>query len=199
MNQLILSNKELSHQYSDCSNLSEVIKKVEENGWADGKVICGITVNGIKLSEDDEKKFQQSSISEISEIQFQLNNVNAVVESTIKSLLEWFPAGIEGTLLTSELLRSGDELKAFEVFTQVVESCCWVSDSLHLLQSMCANKITEQNLSEVWEASEKVLKQNIESLITSIKTKDYQLTADLLEYELIKSLEDWSAILKQLL
>ena len=88
MNQLILSNKELSYQYSDCSNLSEVIQKVEENGWADGKVICGITVNGIKLSEEDEKKFQQSSISEINKIEFQLNNVNSVVESTIKSLLE---------------------------------------------------------------------------------------------------------------
>ena len=95
-------------------------------------------------------------------------------------------------------MRSGDELKAFEVFTQVVESCCWVSDSLHLLRSMWANKITQKELTEKWGASEKVLKQNIENLITSIKTKDYQLTADLLEYELTKSLEDWSVILKQL-
>ena len=53
-------------------------------------------------------------------------------------------------------------------------------------------------MTQTWDQSEIVLKQNIEALITSISTKDYQLTADLLEYELTKSLEDWSHILKQL-
>ena len=198
MNQLILSNKEITTNFSDCNSLSDVIKKVEKDGWDNGNVICGITLNGMKLTEEDENKFHASSVTEINQIEFQLNNISNVVDSTIASILEWFPSGIEGTMMTAELLRKGDELKAFEVFTQVVESCCWVSDSLNLLKSMCSEKIKAQSMTQTWDQSEIVLKQNIEALITSISTKDYQLTADLLEYELTKSLEDWSHILKQL-
>lgn len=198
MNQLILSNNDIATNFSDCNTLSDVIKRVEKDGWDNGNVICGITVNGMKLTEEDENKFQASSVEEIKHIEFQLNNIDSVVDSTISSIVEWFPAGVEGTLLTAELLRSGDELKAFEVFTQVVESCCWVSDSLNLLKSMCSQKIANQGLTDIWQNSEVELKKNIESLISAISTKDYQLTADLLEYELSKSLEDWAQILKKL-
>lgn len=199
MNQLILSNKEIAANYSDCNTLSDLISKIEKKGWTEGQVICGITLNGMKLSEGDEQKLQASAATDINEIHFQLNNINSVVESTVSSILEWFPAGVEGTLLTSELLRAGDEIKAFEVFTQVVESCCWVSDSLHLLKTMCDKKIKEKDLLQRWDSSEVKLKSDIENLISSIKSKNYQLTADLLEYELVESLQEWSSILKLLI
>ena len=77
MNQLILSNKEITTNFSDCNTLSDVIKKVEKDGWDNGNVICGITLNGMKLTEEDENKFHASSVTEINQIEFQLMSLSA--------------------------------------------------------------------------------------------------------------------------
>ena len=51
------SSEDLKEQFEGCLDLGEVISRLESDFLKDGEVICGIRVNGMFLTQEDELKF----------------------------------------------------------------------------------------------------------------------------------------------
>lgn len=188
------NNSEISQYFSNCHDLQQVISKVEEDSWAEGRVICEIHVNGMKLSEEDEIRFAESPLAEINQLMVTTNTVDSVLQTTIDSVSKWLPVGREGSLKVADLIRLGQEVEAQQLFLSLIDSCLSINDSLHLLKALKAKELEARQLMALWEDCEENYKVKINELLDAFERQDMILVADILEYELSECIGDWDKL-----
>lgn len=177
--------------FSSCGNLREVIGQIEGRARGRGRVVCGISVNGMRLSEQDELRLANTELKDIEFIEVETEDPAHLVRSTLDSQLALINEIERVGLACAEAFRRPDLSQAEALLLSLLDGCRWLTDSLMALrgaESWWAS--SETDLSQ-WNEAENDFRRVTKEVLGAVETKDLILLADLLEYDLANSLGRW--------
>lgn len=189
------SNEDLREEFEGCLDLGEVISRLETDFLKDGEVICGIRVNGMFLTQEDELKFSDSHVSDISELEVSSQRPEDLINNSMESVLSWVPKVRDYAIEVADTFRGQDQKEAQKSFGDIVDGCRWLTDALGLLKGILTKNSAQESFAERWEILEKELSTIIVEISSSYDRKDYMCLADILEYELSSSMDKWLELL----
>lgn len=185
------NSQELQKQFPDCATLQEIITCIEAEFSGRGEVICEVRVNGHLLNEEEEKKFAESSTSEIRDLSVRSNPPANLIIDAIRSAIVMIPDLEKSCLKTADLLRGSDFGLAQLSFHECLEGCQWLVDTLIHIRGAASGIQFPISQPERWFEAEKLIARVIREMSEAYTGKDFVLVADLLEYELTGALEVW--------
>lgn len=187
---------DIGNSFSDCRDLGEVISKLEKQKWQEGKVICEVLVNDLKLTESDESKFSRTTLEELKTLSVRVKSPDELINGAQESLICWVPIVQDKAIAVAEQLRNGNYVMAMQNLKKVFEGCTWLSDALVLLRNLAlGDRLIDPVFASNWNQQESQFNQLIRDLMGSLERKDYLELADLLEYEVSSNLDKWLEIL----
>lgn len=186
---------EIQKQFSDCRDLKEIISRLERDFSARGEVICEIRVNGLVLHESDETKFAASPLGEINSLAIASERPEDLIRDAMVSALDYIPRIRTACDTVSELFRGSDIRKAQTRFTDVLDGCKWLVDTITSLRGAAQGIGRPILLRDRWLLAENRFSEVVTQILGAHQRRDNVLTADLVEYELGNVLEQWSDVL----
>ncbi|MGE3972902.1 MAG: hypothetical protein AB7F59_00095 [Bdellovibrionales bacterium] len=195
MNENYLSAQQISEGYSQYENLGDLITNIELAAQAQGQVVCEVKVDGLLLTEEDEKRFRNTSLNGIKNISYKTQEIQNLVKESIVSVLQYLARLTETAIVTSEKLRLGQWDEAYSTLNAVVSGTEWVVDMLSQIRIVDKKA---QALDLDWQALDDEFLKTTRSLLEAFEKADYVLVADLLEYDWSNSLEKWLSLVNRL-
>lgn len=186
---------EIQKQFSDCRDLKEIIKRLETDFSTRGEVICEIRVNGLVLHESDETKFAASELAAIRQLAIASERPEDLIRDAMVSALDYIPRLRSACETVSEHFRGADLRLAQTRFTEVLDGCQWLVDTIVSLRGAAEGINRPIRSGDSWTAAETHFSQVINQILGAHQTRDHAQTADLVEYELNNVLERWSNVL----
>jgi hypothetical protein len=192
----IISSENLREKYSELPDLKSLIRTIETELQSDGFVVCQFVLNGMTLSEEDEKRMETATFSEIKELIIRYQNLDELLDSLLKGWIEEIPKLIAQA---DELSKDAREQRLDQRLTPLVrfvDSCQFLADSLNSFRTIIQVEIiAEENR---WAILEKNFQTAVAELLTAFEQKDYVLVADVLEYDVADALQNWFDLLAQI-
>jgi hypothetical protein len=195
MNLLAYDKSDLLQAFGKDSDLSQIFSAVEELLRARGEVVCQFRVNGLNLTEENEKKLAQVPIHDI-----ELLEVESQLPSDLIGLIlrEWtlqLPSMIDQADRLSKALREKGFEGQMRALVQLIDSCQMLVDSLVSFDSLYADHALLQ--SNAWKSAESFMAKSIGEALEAFQKKDLVLLADVMEYDIGQALVNWSELLVQ--
>lgn len=202
MESLTLPRGELVARFAHDLKLKDVIVKLEEIVRAEGKVVCGIKVNGMQFSEIDESRFALAGLDEIEEIELQIEKIESLVDESLRSLRDYVFSLKEMSISTADRFREGLTPEAQKLFIETATAVQRLTDALAALKPNLKRrrsadmdmKSVEKSI-EAWSEAETHMIQTVRELMLAYEKQDFTLVSDVLEYEVYTSLEKWLDII----
>lgn len=186
---------ELDSQFSECETLKQVIDSIEGSFSGKGEVICEIRVNGLLLDESDEKKFAESSTSEIQVLEVRANKPDELIRDALQSTLAVIPDLEKASYEAAEKLRGANVKEGQHAFGEVLQGCQWFFDTLMHVRGAASGTTMPIGYIERWFEAEKLIGQVVGELSQAFGKNDSVLLADLLEYEVTGALAVWNEVI----
>ncbi|MCB0349608.1 MAG: hypothetical protein KDD38_00395 [Bdellovibrionales bacterium] len=193
-------NKEdIATQFPIEHKLKDIVAKLEQMAEADHKVICRLRVNGLLLSENDENRFAATEHKDINEIEIELENLFSLISGTVQSLTEFAVALKETVAKTADAFREGGTPNANRRFANAMPAIQCLADALIALKPNLGQILkSKPGFSQRWDDSEVQMMKMVTELIAAYEKQDFVLVSDVLEYELLNSIDNWIELLAQL-
>lgn len=199
MTTLTWSSEQIQTEFADCENLKDIISSVENRMWKNGEVVCGISVNGYALSEEQESQFSGSNINEIRELKIESNRPEALVSQTLESISDCLPDLVAQTDKVAGEFRNVKAKEASVVVSELLESFRWFTDAVFLVRMQLEGWAeVEENLN-LWRQTEEKHSKVFKGLIAAFEAGDEILVADVLEYDVADVFEDWRRLIPEVL
>ena len=183
------SNADLKKNFPLALNLGNLIEALTQWFESRGRVICSISVNGMKLKESEEVKFANVKISDIQELRVESHTPEGLLDESLIGCQEHLLRIIDVYEKCAYLFRVQDipyasryhelALTGIYHFVDLVNNYAIVYESLR------------GKLSSAWLKCAQDLPECLTKICSAYEQKDYNLIADILEYELLEILENW--------
>lgn len=180
-----------TESFSGCENLQQLIGQIEGQARGRGRVVCGISVNGMKLSEQDEMRLAETELKDIDFIEVETEDPVHLVRSTLESQLALINEIERVGLACSNAFRGLDLSQAESLLLSLLDGCRWLTDSLMALRGAEAWWETNETDRVHWGHAENEFRRVTKEVLGAVEAKDFILLADLLEYDLANSLGQW--------
>lgn len=185
--------------FSVGQKLKDIVAQLEKMAEAQNKVVCRIRINGLLLSESDESRLASTDYKDIEELEVELESLNSLVISSIRSLTDFANALKKNSVESAERYREGHAQELNHHFAGIVGQVQCLAEALVALKP---NLIRTLNFNEVlaarWVAAEEHMMKTVKELILAFEGQDFVLVSDVLEYELHNSIANWLVILNEL-
>lgn len=192
----VISNQTLREKYSEFSDLKSLIRTIETELQADGFVVCQFVLNGMTLSEDDEKRMEKASVNEIKELVIRYQNLDELLDSLLRGWIEEIPKLVAQADELSQEAREQRLDQKLTPLVRFVDSCQFLVDSLNSFRTIIeVEAIAEGNR---WGVLEQKFQSSVGELLNAFEKKDYVLVADVLEYDVADALQNWFDLLAQI-
>lgn len=195
MEVLKFSGAEIASNFAKCENLSEVIGQLESQMSEQGRVICRVHVNGLPFTEEDEKRFGASGLSEIKDLEIEAEDIEHVVADSIQSLIGFVEGLKEECVKASEKIRESKSPKTENLVGDIFKNVQWLASALQVLRPQLDPVSPE--FAEKWLTNETHMVHTARELASAVEGDDFVLLADVVEYELYNSLDKWRETLSQ--
>jgi len=189
MEVLKLQKTEIEKTYGDCRNLREIVDRLEVKLQQHGQVICRLHVNGLSFSEQDEERFAQTQVNDISELTIESEVVKDVISGSVRSLIEFIAQLKETCVDDADRFRSGNITEAQSLFANVMRNTQWLIGALQALEPQM--DVQNLRLKDMWRTNETHMVHTARELMEAYELGDFVLLSDVLEYELYTSLDKW--------
>jgi len=193
-----ISSAELAAEYANCQTLGEVVVELEKKMRAQGRVVCNISVNGMRLSEADEHRLGGTSLHELRHVELEIEEPRELVLSTLHSQIQLSGELQRLSLSAAETFRGLDLNPAQAVLISLLDGCRWFTDGLVALKSAPSSLIELPFAPSQWDLSEAEFRRVMSEILAAVERRDYILLADLLEYDLGNALDRWRGLLTQI-
>jgi hypothetical protein len=188
---------EIQKQFGDCDTLQAVIERLETDYQSRGEVICEIRINGMLLGETDEVRLSSARVEEIESLAIASEKPVDLINGTLLSAADYVPRLHKACESASELLRGENQKLAQINFTELLDGCQWLSDTVVYLRS-AADGVGKPIVNALdWRSAEVRFGEVIGEILAAFEKRDFVLVADLVEYELFNVLEFWSQIIQR--
>lgn len=201
----------LNHQAEDIStdgiqSFGELMANVARRAEKDGARIIKVKLNGEDITGKDHSLLNPLPLIEVQDLEIQTGDPKVLARSSLYSLADFLEQLLKELQNTAELFRLGNQersnqsflrcLDGLQVFMHSLEHCRRLLglsfELLFVPNSQGRNEITvAENRRRLFEV--------LDSMIEAQTNQDWILLADLLEYELIPTLEDWRYIVPAIL
>jgi hypothetical protein len=197
MEVLKYSRDEIAREYSDCAELKDIILALENSTKKLGRVICMVKVNGLKLSESDEERLADTKISEIHEIEIQVSEADIILKNSVNALEDYIQVLRQRVLSASEQFRNSRGQTMAHLFAEIIQSTQLLNEALMTLKPvMLKNANGNSAFNELWQKTENHFLSTISELAAAYEAQDFVLVADVLEYEMHTSVDNWFDIIR---
>lgn len=206
---------DLVKHYTPETLLSDVFADIESDLSVESRVVCRYIINGMELSETDEYRFSKAKLSEVDTIEILVDDLTALVKDVVRSWIEALPELMEKTEKFSDSIRTvhGKKVQNFAgvskqqmapyimkismtAFNNLFENCEYLVASLDSLKDV-GPKLDFFETTD-WQNAKDNMKTVLFQCLTTFEQKDFQVLADILEFELIPCFEVWNKQLIEL-
>jgi hypothetical protein len=196
MNTLKVNREELQSKFPELESLGQVIRHFEAEFTKTGQVICQFKINGLDLTEEDEVRFQDLSALEIDDMEINFQTPENLLLGLLDGWLEKTPRLIkEADALSSHIRFKGIDGQ-FKVLVDLVDDAQLLVDSLFSIDSLFSR--FEVVASEKWRTNEATMATAVGQTLNAFQGKDFNLLADVLEYDLSHCLQVWLELMTAL-
>jgi hypothetical protein len=196
MNRITYSKQELAQQFRSDQKLGEIFRILEKQIQNKGEIICRFSVNGIALSEQDEKKFADFEMHEIELLEVDCQSPETLLSEVTENWTQSLPRLIKKSDQLSQTIRFNGIENQMAQFVDIVDSCQFLVESLMSLRSLCQGY--EFFKPAEWKRGEEMTARAIAEVLSAFEKKDLVLLADVLEYDLGHCLQNWLETLTEL-
>lgn len=196
MKTISYSKDQLKSSFGLHDKLESVFRKIEADLMQTGEVVCRFKVNGLDLSEADEKRFETYQLTEVELIEVESESKDLLLTEVIKSWISSLPQLISQTDQLALQFKEQKNDGLFKQFVDLVDSCQFLIDSLISLRTIVNNYPPE--LHKQWQESQKLTVHAISEALEAFEKKDFIILSDILEYDLGNCLQNWLETLKTL-
>jgi hypothetical protein len=196
MEKISFNQEELRTKCGEASTLALMTKCLEKEFFDDGAVVCRVFVNGTALSEEDEYRFRDLRINEIQNLDFEIADADILVLDLVENWIRSLPMVVDSCEKVSEQFRLKGVEGSLRLFTDVIDACQYLVDSLGPLQVYL--RLRDAEFARRWRAAESSLNKATIEIFSAFERQDYVFLADLLEYDLLSSLQEWESLMKSL-
>ncbi|MDP8207689.1 MAG: hypothetical protein P9L92_13565 [Candidatus Electryonea clarkiae] len=194
MIETIIDGNQAVNDFSDISTIAEAVRKIAKTLSEDRSVIK-VYLDGQDVTGQFE--VQEDELSNHNRLEVTTGRMDMVALEALESLTDFHAALLKELNQVSEEYRVGDEEKAHQIFAKCLDG----------LQILMKTTITAANLLRM-KATDIVSGENnlekttldinslLDEMIEAQTQRDVILLADLVEYELIPSMEDWGGYMK---
>ncbi len=190
-----LTTSELSAEFAGCATLGEIVIELEKKAKAQGRVVCKILVNGMRLSEADEQRLFRISIDGLKDLEFETEDPAELIMSTLRSQIEMSAEISRASISVSDAFRRLDLHPAQGLLVTLLDGCRWFTDGLVAIKSAPPSLITFNFEDSQWNLAEAEFRRVVTEILAAVERQDYILIADLLEYDLGNALDRWKIVL----
>lgn len=182
--------------FLECTNLNELIQRIEIEQAKIGRVVCQFKLNGLKISEEDEGRMSNMPIDEILSLEIQVENPSVLVQEMVTTALELLQTLERSTDRLSELLAGTEETEYKKTFFKIIDDTSLLAECLSVVRHHFLNQFPDRR--HLWFKEEEHLNGTLIDLLNAVQVQDQILTTEIIEYELANSLATWAELLKSL-
>lgn len=186
------NQEQIKISFPEAKNLQDVMSSISGNVSQSGSVVCEVTVNGMRLTEEEEARFSYTPVQDIDSLTIRAQDTARLLDTSLDGCHEYLNQLIVGFEKAALLFRSEDLNAAHSFYSSCIEA------AQHFIDLITHYKVVHQSvrgaLTQDWDNLEGKLRQTLCDILEAYKKKDYILVADLLEYELINNLSCWQAL-----
>lgn len=117
-----------------------------------------------------------------------------VVLDSLNSAKHYLPKLRDGFSRISMYFRNGKDFEGIQLFTQAIEGLDWF---LHVAEAISTFYGSEEKLTYINDELG-TISDIIMTLSQAWGNRDYLLTADIIDYEMIPNLEKWNSLIEKL-
>ena len=193
MERFKIESKDLLQFYGEEATLSQVFGDIEKELDAKNCVVCQYFINGEAIPEMEEISYSDWKISQVQTLEYLSEDSDQLVVDVLQSWVDALPELIEKTEKISEDLRFNPQAKTLNSLVTLFENCEFLVQSIIPLKVYIPAS-SAAGLEMVNEADQKTT-QTLQEAIVSFEKKDFNLLADIIEYDLISALQSWEKVL----
>lgn len=197
MDRFKITGDKLANFYATETKLMQVFKDIEMDLKATNQVVCQYIINGKEVSETDESNYHEMNLGEVRTLEYLSENINELLIDVLEGWLDAFPEMIGHTEKISSQIRFSGVQKSFKNIQVLLENYEYLISSIISIKTLVGDSAAA-GLAMLFEAEQKT-KVTLSEAITAIEKKDFVSLADIVEYELITSLQIWEKLLSDLL
>ncbi|NQS97567.1 MAG: hypothetical protein HQ591_03855 [candidate division Zixibacteria bacterium] len=179
------------------TTFGQVMKKLSSRLGDEGLVITGITMNNQPLSGGRQFDYNDFPLTEVELIELDTAKPLELAAEALKSSDEHLRILAGVSIRSAELYRLGDELEANESYSRLIEGLRWMGKGMNAMAGMMKISLDEIifNGKSIAYFQNEVLIPVLDNMYSTQKDEDWIALADILEYELIPVLEEWSKLI----
>lgn len=182
------SKSEISNLYPGMETLGVLLGQLEKEAQTRGEVICEIQVNG-KSILNDEAAAGLLPLGDVESLSITAQKPIDLLAETISSACEYLDRLVVALEKNAFLFRGNDLKKAHEFHRSCIEGTQWFVQMVSLFKSAYENAY-QQSLNG-WAENERELAQILKTVLEAFNSKNLVLMADLIEYDLLNTLQKW--------
>ncbi len=190
------AKQELQKIFSRCDNLKEILDCFLEMVGKDHSIL-EIEVNERFLKVDPEE-FEFIGLEQIESLKIGFVNSDLLLIQSCESLRGFVQDVQNQCFSCADHYREEKMVEAVKGFESILEATDWFVEGLVKIRENVETRKTFGQFSESWQATEMHMSTILQRVLETFQKRDFLLLADLLEYELVGSLEKWSENLQKI-
>ncbi len=178
---IFLDEKPIGEKFNDM-NLPEIFNKIQNS--LEDRILNAIFINEVEVNE---KYFRESLIDkdEIKKIEFFTQKTSSLINETLNEASEYLPRLKKGIKETASLFRNSDD-KAVQNYQLILNGLEWYIETLSRVTSLMSNE-------EYYKKGQNMINdinKTLSDLMVAYNKEDFVLVADILEYEIVETIEE---------
>jgi len=178
---IFLDEKPIGENYNNLT-LPEILTKVKNN--LEDKILKDIYINGVEVNE---KYLREAliDIDDVKKIEFFTQDTNSLIKETLEEASEYLPRLKDGTKKTAQLFRNSDD-KAVQNYQLILNGLEWYIETVSQVTSLMNNE-------EYYQKGQNMINdinKTLSDLMVAYNKEDFVLVADILEYEIVETIEE---------
>lgn len=196
MNSLKIKPVDLHMSGQAFTRLSEVIGHYEKELAEAGQVVCQFSLNGMKLTEQDEARFADLSVHDIEELEVLFQSPENLLVGLLGGWLQKIPDLITDCDKISTQIRYKGIDGHMKLLVDVIDDAQLLVDSLMSIDSLFSSFAIVS--SQSWKDNENLMTAAVGQALSAFQSRDFNQLADILEYDISHSLQIWIDLLTSL-
>ena len=190
---IIIDGRPMDMNMAAFANLEEILVQVIKDDYLEKRVVTDVLLNKEPFNEIYPHQAEDIEVAEIDSLEIQTMPLNEMAGNVAEELHKVINIMGEGARQIAQLFRQADDAEALEMLQDLLEVTREFLGMVGLLRYEYTTPGTD-SISDRIEVISSLLGEMIEVL----ENEDWILLADLLEYEFLPTVKDWSGVINNL-
>ncbi|MDL2271782.1 hypothetical protein LJC23_01975 [Desulfovibrio sp. OttesenSCG-928-I05] len=189
---IVIDGRQSTMDLGNFANLEEVLVKVMEDEIEPGHIVTDVIVNDEAFSEIYPHQAEDIERDELRSVEVRSVSMEEMAGDIVEEMVKVIGIMQNGSKNVAGMFRQGDTSEALEVLQDLLDVARRFLGTIGML----SERFQDGDTALVRHGEE--LSDLVEEMVDVMDNQDWLLLADLLEYELIPSLETWHTVLADL-